>query len=251
MTLYFSIVSDVQTDGDTISFNFNLPDDMDTAANSLTDDESSTATITTEGGRGSTHKSENTGRRGGPSDAASRDPPSSKEKPRKRKRRTELPKPDYKEYDEPSEDSFIFCHLCNDLKIGPCQEEGHCPKIGRLQDWPCKVRVSSIPNAGQGVFNNGRTIEVGDMFGPYEGDKVPLKEYDRMRKVAGGKESGNAWKIRGENGKFVSFIDPGFHPDPELNMIAKVNNADTFIWFNVMGFQYHGEIYYRVLKPVK
>ena len=126
---YFSIVSDVQTDGDTISFNLNLPDDMDTAANSLIDDESSTATITTEGGRGSTHKSENTGRRGGPSDAASRDPPSSKEKPRRSKRRTELPKPDYKEYDEPSEDSFIYCHLCNDLKIGPCQEEGHCLKI--------------------------------------------------------------------------------------------------------------------------
>ena len=46
----------------------------------------------------------------------------------------ELSKPDYKEYDEPNEDSFIHCHLSNDFKIGLCQEEGHSPKIDRLQD---------------------------------------------------------------------------------------------------------------------
>ena len=64
-----------------------------------------------------------------PGGGASRDPLLSMEKPMRSKKRTELPKPDYKEYDEPSEDSFIHCHLCNDLKLGPCQEEGHCLKI--------------------------------------------------------------------------------------------------------------------------
>ena len=57
------------------------------------------------------------------------------EKPRRSKRRTELPKPDYKEYDEPSKDSFIHCHLCNDLKIGPFQEEGHCLKIAHYSSF--------------------------------------------------------------------------------------------------------------------
>ena len=50
------------------------------------------------------------------------------------------------------------------------------------------------------------------MVGLYKGDKV-LKDYKWNRKVNGGKESGNAWKICKASGILVYVIDPGFHPD--------------------------------------
>ena len=105
-------------------------------------------------------------------------------------------------------------------------------------------------DVGEGVFNSGKVIPEGTVFGPYTGNFITVAEYEEMEKA--GLESGNAWEIRDkDNEKTVGYIGPGIKPDSTVHWMAKVNCAITAYDQNLVGFQLAGQVYYRAIVDIE
>jgi len=154
-------------------------------------------------------------------------------------------------YDEdvaPPHDGFIWCSECKEQKFNGCEE--HVPRFADWSDFCLRIEPScAARNSGEGVVNRGQTIEEGTIFGPYVGKFWTKAEY--KEDVKAHQESGNAWEIRDNEGlEVVGYIDPPRELDPRLHWMAKINCAATSDAQNLVGFQLHGQIYYRAIKRI-
>lgn len=149
----------------------------------------------------------------------------------------------------PATDSYIWCSQCNEQAYNGC--ETHPPRFAALEDFTLKVEKSSVAkDAGDGVFNRGDVITEGTVFGPYVGKYLPKAKYDE-KKAKDGQESGNAWEIKDQDGlKTVGYIDPGRSVNPKVHWMTKINCATQSYAQNLVGFQLHGQIYYRVTQDI-
>ncbi|XP_044291233.1 histone-lysine N-methyltransferase PRDM9-like [Varanus komodoensis] len=164
---------------------------------------------------------------------------------RKRERKT------YMEINEPSDDDYLFCEYCLIFFIDECSVHGPpvfiedtIAKIGLEKratlTLPPGLRIgpSGIPKAGQGVWNEGEILPPGIHFGPYEG---------RMSEEEEAANSGYSWMItRGQN--YYTYIDG--KDETNSNWMRYVNCARNEEEQNLVAFQYHGKIYYRVCKII-
>jgi len=148
----------------------------------------------------------------------------------------------------PATDSYIWCSVCNDQKYNGC--ELHPPRFATLEEFNLKVEKSAVAkNAGDGVFNRGDVIQEGTVFGPYVGKVHNKASYNKM--IEAGEESGNAWAIRDSDGiKIIAYIDPGKSINPTTHWLTKINCATKSYAQNMVGFQLHGQIYYRVTQDI-
>ena len=163
---------------------------------------------------------------------------------RSRQLRPRRPKTYVEEELEP-EDGTIFCEPCGQPRAGGCSI--HPPVFAQKEDYDLVVQASYIKKAGEGVVNHGSTIPLGVLFGPYPGKFVPLKNRQKAE------ESGKAWElIDPEDGGLIGFVDPGSAEDSSYpnNWMAKVNCTPETAAQNLVGFQFQGKIYYRVVKPI-
>ena len=157
---------------------------------------------------------------------------------------------DYAEIPEPEADGFIWCSTCGTEEYNGCEK--HVTLFGDNKMFKLEIGPSAIKgvNVGQGVFNRGKFIPEGTLFGPYTGNFIPAAEYVEVEKA--GMESGNAWEIRDkDNKKTVGFIDPGMKPDPKVHWMSKVNCACTASEQNLVGFQLAGQVYYRAIVGIR
>ena len=156
----------------------------------------------------------------------------------------------YQEEEQPAHDDFIYCSSCKALKYHGCEE--HVPHFADFKDFTLKIEVSSAgKNAGEGVVNRGSDIMEGTTFSPYTGKFWTKEQYkEQLRNHT---ESGNAWELKDREGLVtIGYIDPGKAEDidPEENWLAKINCAPSSSEQNLVGFQLHGQIYYRVIKNI-
>ncbi|KAI7793342.1 putative histone-lysine N-methyltransferase PRDM9-like [Triplophysa rosa] len=92
------------------------------------------------------------------------------------------------EEDENKQD-FLYCEECQSYFIGECDVHGPplfipdtVVSVGAADrarlTLPAglEVRTSDIPNAGLGVFNQGRILPIGAHFGPYEAEASKMEE---------------------------------------------------------------------------
>merc|ERR1719342_238779 len=175
---------------------------------------------------------------------------SSTEEEQPKERRTLRPRKEvsYNEEVSPPHDGFIWCSTCKEQKFNGCEE--HVPRFADWSDFSLNIEPScAARNSGEGVVNRGPTIEEGTVFGPYVGRFWSKAEYKEVVKAH--QESGNAWEIRDNEGlEVVGYIDPPRELDPRLHWMAKINCAATSDAQNLVGFQLHGQIYYRAIKRI-
>ncbi|GAA6071207.1 histone-lysine N-methyltransferase PRDM9-like isoform X2, partial [Tachysurus ichikawai] len=91
--------------------------------------------------------------------------------------------------EQPEDDKYLYCEDCRLFYINKCEVHGPAlfvpdnavplgvPDRAKQTIPPgLVVQESSIPDAGLGVFNMGKTVPVGVHFGPYQGDLVDCEE---------------------------------------------------------------------------
>ncbi|KAK6491710.1 histone-lysine N-methyltransferase PRDM9-like [Huso huso] len=100
------------------------------------------------------------------------------------------------------------------------------------------IKVSKIPNAGLGVWNERRVIPNSIHFGPYEGELTSEKEAAL---------SGYSWMIRKGNSDH-EYLDA--KNEANSNWMRYVNCARNDEEQNLVAFQYKGQIFYRSCKPI-
>ncbi|KAG5849929.1 hypothetical protein ANANG_G00076920 [Anguilla anguilla] len=127
----------------------------------------------------------------------------------------------YTEEEEPRDEDYLYCDECQSFFTDECQ-----------------VRVSSIPGAGLGVFNQEQTVARGVHYGPYEGDLT-----DKDVAV----DSGYSWMIY-RSKRCVEYIDA--RRETHSNWMRYVNCARNEEEQNLVAFQYRGSILYRCFKPI-
>jgi hypothetical protein len=155
----------------------------------------------------------------------------------------------YAEDPEPEADGYIWCTPCGKEEYNGC--ERHPPFFGDTKEFNLVVGPSGVEGkeAGDGVFNRGKIIPEGVLFGPYSGNFIPASTYKEIEKAK--LESGNAWEVRDKENKLtVGYMDPGVNPDPRLHWMSKINCPSRAGEQNLVGFQLAGQIYYRVMKDV-
>ncbi|XP_046863279.1 zinc finger protein 664-like [Xenia sp. Carnegie-2017] len=103
------------------------------------------------------------------------------------------------------------------------------------------VIPSTIPEAGMGVFAN-KKLEINTRFGPYRGEKVLLDDLEE------GRDTSYMWEILQE-GKIRYYIDG--KDSTQGNWMRFVNCARCEDEQNIIAYQHHGEIYYRVYKEIE
>jgi hypothetical protein len=128
----------------------------------------------------------------------------------------------YTEDPEPEADGYIWCTPCSKEEYNGC--ECHPPFFGDTKEFNLVVGPSGVEGkkAGDGVFNRGKIIPEGVLFGPYSGNFIPTSTYKEMEKAK--LESGNAWEVRDKENKLtVGYMDPGVNPDPQEHWMSKIN----------------------------
>ena len=154
----------------------------------------------------------------------------------------------YAEYYEPQNDDFIFCEICRKVEFHGCEK--HPPNFCEPAHFDLEISPSTVAaNSGEGVYNRGMTIPVGTLFGPYTGQFIPQENYNEI--ITAKKESGNAWEIRNTTmTKVIGVCDPGSAADGSKHWMSKINCPANEGEQNLVSFQLHGHIYYKVFKPV-
>uniref|UniRef100_A0A8D0DIW2 Histone-lysine N-methyltransferase PRDM9 n=1 Tax=Salvator merianae TaxID=96440 RepID=A0A8D0DIW2_SALMN len=146
---------------------------------------------------------------------------------------------------------FLVCEYCQIFFLDVCSVHGSpvfikdAPaEIGlekrAILTLPPGLRVgpSGIPKAGLGIWNEGEILLPGIHFGPYEGTITEDEE---------AANSGYSWLITKGRGCCV-YTDG--QDETKSNWMRYVNCARNEDEQNLVAFQYHGEIYYRVCKTI-
>ena len=149
---------------------------------------------------------------------------------------------------EPQNDDFVFCEVCQKIEFHGCEK--HPPNFSEPALCNLEISPSCVAtNSGEGVFNRGVTIPVGTLFGPYTGKFIPQEVYKDV--ITAKIESGNAWEIRNSAmTKVIGVCDPGTEADGSSHWMAKINCPVREDDQNLVSFQLHGHIYYKVIKPI-
>nr|XP_025038034.1 histone-lysine N-methyltransferase PRDM9-like [Pelodiscus sinensis] len=157
----------------------------------------------------------------------------------------------YAEINEPQDDDYLFCEACLTFFTDECSVHGppvfiKDPVVETGQERRAaltlppgmRIGLSSIPQAGLGVWNEADTLPVGVHFGPYDG---------RITEEEEAAHNGYSWLItRGRN--WYMYIDG--KDEANANWMRYVNCARDEEEQNLVAFQYHGKIYYRVCRAI-
>ncbi|XP_065772075.1 histone-lysine N-methyltransferase PRDM7-like [Muntiacus reevesi] len=106
----------------------------------------------------------------------------------------------YQEVSEPEDDDYLYCQECEDFFIdsyaahGPptfvkdsAVEKGHANRSALTLPPGLSIRLSGIPEAGLGVWDEASSLPLGLHFGPYEGQITDNEE---------AAHSGYSWMVR-------------------------------------------------------
>nr|XP_048684713.1 histone-lysine N-methyltransferase PRDM9-like [Caretta caretta] len=157
----------------------------------------------------------------------------------------------YVEISEPQDDDYLFCEDCLTFFIDECSVHGppvfiRDPIVETGQERRAaltlppgmRIGLSSIPQAGLGVWNEADTLPVGVHFGPYDG---------RITEEEEAAHNGYSWLItKGRN--WYVYIDG--KDETNANWMRYVNCARDEEEQNLVAFQYRGKIYYRVCRAI-
>ncbi|XP_043738784.1 probable histone-lysine N-methyltransferase PRDM7 [Cervus elaphus] len=158
----------------------------------------------------------------------------------------------YQEVSEPQDDDYLYCEECQNFFIDSCAahgpptfvkdcavERGHANRSALTLPPGLSIRLSGIPDAGLGVWNEASDLPLGLHFGPYEGKITDNEEAAK---------SGYAWQItKGRNCyEYVDGKDTSW-----ANWMRYVNCARDNEEQNLVAFQYHGQIFYRTCQVVR
>ncbi|KAM9669238.1 histone-lysine N-methyltransferase PRDM7-like [Dama dama] len=158
----------------------------------------------------------------------------------------------YQEVSEPQDDDYFYCEECQNFFIDSCAahgpptfvkdcavEKGHANRSALTLPPGLSIRLSGIPDAGLGVWNEASDLPLGLHFGPYEGQITDDEE---------AANSGYAWLItKGRNSyEYVDGKDTSW-----ANWMRYVNCARDDEEQNLVAFQYHGQIFYRTCQVVR
>ncbi|XP_043776100.1 histone-lysine N-methyltransferase PRDM9-like [Cervus elaphus] len=158
----------------------------------------------------------------------------------------------YQEVSEPQDDDYLYCEDCQNFFIDSCAahgpptfvkdcavEKGHANRSALTLPPGLSIRLSGIPDAGLGVWNEASDLPLGLHFGPYEGQITDDEEAAK---------SGYAWQItKGRNCyEYVDGKDTSW-----ANWMRYVNCARDDEEQNLVAFQYHGQIFYRTCQVVR
>ncbi|XP_043336545.1 histone-lysine N-methyltransferase PRDM9-like [Cervus canadensis] len=158
----------------------------------------------------------------------------------------------YQEVSEPQDDDYLYCEECQNFFIDSCAahgpptfvkdcavEKGHANRSALTLPPGLSIRLSGIPDAGLGVWNEASDLPLGLHFGPYEGQITDDEE---------AANSGYAWQItKGRNCyEYVDGKDTSW-----ANWMRYVNCARDDEEQNLVAFQYHGQIFYRTCQVVR
>ncbi|DAA13167.1 TPA: PR domain containing 9-like, partial [Bos taurus] len=158
----------------------------------------------------------------------------------------------YQEVSEPQDDDYLYCQECQNFFIDSCDahgpptfvkdsavEKGHANRSVLTLPPGLSIKLSGIPEAGLGVWNEASHLPLGLHFGPYEGQITDDKEAIN---------SGYSWLItKGRNS--YEYVDG---KDTSLaNWMRYVNCARHYEEQNLVAFQYHGQIFYRTCQVVR
>ncbi|RXM36462.1 putative histone-lysine N-methyltransferase PRDM7 [Acipenser ruthenus] len=157
----------------------------------------------------------------------------------------------YAEIDEPNDDDYFYCNICHSFFLDKCNihgppvfiknplvEIGVANRARLTLPQGMIIKVSKIPNAGLGVWNERRVIPNSIHFGPYEGELTSEKEAAL---------SGYSWMIRKGNSDH-EYLDA--KNEANSNWMRYVNCARNDEEQNLVAFQYKGQIFYRSCKPI-
>ncbi|CAI9150037.1 unnamed protein product, partial [Rangifer tarandus platyrhynchus] len=158
----------------------------------------------------------------------------------------------YQEVSEPQDDDYLYCEQCQTFFIDSCAahgpptfvkdcavKRGHANRSALTLPPGLSIRLSGIPDAGLGVWNEASDLPLGLHFGPYEGQ---IKDDEEAA------NSGYAWLItKGRNCyEYVDGKDTSW-----ANWMRYVNCAWDDEEQNLVAFQYHGQIFYRTCQVVR
>ncbi|KAF4008243.1 hypothetical protein G4228_019923 [Cervus hanglu yarkandensis] len=144
------------------------------------------------------------------------------------------------------------CEECQNFFIDSCAahgpptfvkdcavEKGHANRSALTLPPGLSMRLSGIPDAGLGVWNEASDLPLGLHFGPYEGQITDDEEAAK---------SGYAWLItKGRNCyEYVDGKDTSW-----ANWMRYVNCAREDEEQNLVAFQYHRQIFYRTRQVVR
>ena len=156
------------------------------------------------------------------------------------------------DFAEPDDDSFIRCNLCFKDVQAPCAIHGdEGIQFASKEDYNLQVGASAQGSkSGQGLWNRGKDIPAGVIFGPYGGTFIPKEEYKKLENEK--RESGYAWEIVDSETmtKVTGYVDPGTNFDCQENPLAKANCPSTKSGENMASLQYKAKLYYRSIKII-
>ncbi|XP_036880969.2 histone-lysine N-methyltransferase PRDM9-like [Manis javanica] len=158
----------------------------------------------------------------------------------------------YQEVSEPQDDDYLYCEKCQKVFIDSCAvhgpavfikdtavDKGHPNRSALTLPPGLKIRPSSIPEAGLGVWNETSDLPLGVHFGPYEGQITEDEETAN---------NGYSWQITtGRNScLYVDGKDKSW-----ANWMRYVNCARDDEEQNLVAFQYHSQIFYRTCQLIR
>ncbi|XP_057352678.1 histone-lysine N-methyltransferase PRDM9-like [Manis pentadactyla] len=158
----------------------------------------------------------------------------------------------YQEVSEPQDDDYLYCEKCQNVFIDSCAahgpavfikdtavDKGHPNRSALTLPPGLKIRPSSIPEAGLGVWNETSDLPLGVHFGPYEGQITEDEE---------AANNGYSWQITtGRNSCF--YVDG--KDKSCANWMRYVNCARYDEEQNLVAFQYHSQIFYRTCQVIR
>ncbi|XP_060993712.1 histone-lysine N-methyltransferase PRDM7-like [Dama dama] len=158
----------------------------------------------------------------------------------------------YQEVSEPEDDDYLYCEECQNFFIDSCAahgpptfvkdcavEKGHANRSALTLPPGLSIRLSGIPDAGLGVWNEASDLPLGLHFGPYEGQITDDEEAAK---------TGYAWQITKARNSF-EYVDG--KDTSWANWMRYVNCARDDEEQNLVAFQYHGQIFYRTCQVVR
>ncbi|KAM5197095.1 histone-lysine N-methyltransferase PRDM7-like [Hipposideros larvatus] len=158
----------------------------------------------------------------------------------------------YQEASKPEDDDYLYCENCQNYFIDSCAthgpptfvkdsavDKGHPDRSVLTLPPGLSIRLSGIPNAGLGVWNEASDLPLGLNFGPYEGHVTEDEETTK---------NGYTWEIK-KGGNCYEYVD-GMDKS-QANWMRYVNCARHDEEQNLVAYQYHRQIFYRTCQVIR